>query len=119
MEIRNEGDFVGLFGKYARLQAQYWADPKVDGDLKADATATLKQYGLEFDEKQHVEVVINEVNINYLIIPARPAGLSEAHVDKLVAEGTFGTAGSVGTAGTICGTAATFGSLGTFGCSSL
>lgn len=110
----NDGLAIG----YARLQARYWADPSFAPQLSQYGNDALKEFGLDYGQ-QEVEVVVNTPSVSYIILPARPAGLSNSQVSELAAAGTFGTAGSVASAGTICGTAATFGTLGTFGCSDL
>ena len=98
------------------MQARFWSDNKFRSELEKDPKAVLKQEGIIIGDVDRFEVVVNDSQNAYLVLPAQPANISKQDMDQLAAAGTLGT---VGSAGTFCGCAATFGSLGTFGSAEL
>ena len=119
MDIRNENDMREIQKSYAQVQARFWSDNKFRSELEKDPKAVLKQEGIIIGDVDRFEVVVNDSQNAYLVLPAQPANISKQDMDQLAAAGTLGTAGTVGSAGTFCGCAATFGSLGTFGSAEL
>jgi hypothetical protein len=105
--------------RYARVQSLYWLDEEFRNKMNDDPQGALAPYGVGSAPGVQLHLVVNDNNTVYLILPERPASITNEQVEVLSAAGTFGTGGSIGTAGTSCGTVGTFGTVFTFGCSSL
>lgn len=111
--------FDEALARYAKVQARVWSDNQFKADLLDDPKGTLAQYGVGNNPDVALHIVLNDSDNIHLIIPERPAFLTNDQVEVLAAAGTFGTGGSIGTAGTSCGCVGTFGSAFCFGCASL
>jgi hypothetical protein len=92
-----------------RLIAKCWADEAFKNRLLADPAATLKGEGIEVPEHLSVKAVENTEKVFHLVIPARPAELSDEELDEIAGGGkiwdrfidTFRTVGTGGWGGAV------------------
>lgn len=69
--------------QFQQVIAKCWADETFKQKLIADPAATLKQEGLDVPEGMSVSAVENTDNVLHLVIPPRPAALSDEELDNV------------------------------------
>lgn len=69
--------------KMNQLIAKCWVDEGFKKKLLADAAATLKAEGVELPAGLSIKAVENTDKVFHLVIPAKPAGLSDEDLDKV------------------------------------
>ena len=74
--------------KMVQLIAKCWADEGFKHELLADPEATLKAEGVELPAGRSIKALENTDKVFHLVIPAKPADLSDEDLDK-VAGGTI------------------------------
>jgi hypothetical protein len=81
-----------------QILARCWTDAVFKALLLADPTAALNAEGLVVPAGVHVRVLENTAQLMYLVIPARPADLTDEMLDDVVgaAEGAAPGAPSPG-----------------------
>jgi Nitrile hydratase, alpha chain len=60
--------------KWAQLVAQAWSDEAFKARLIENASAVLRQQGIDVPVGIEVRVVENTDKVNYLVLPPKPAG---------------------------------------------
>ena len=70
-----------------QLIAKCWADEAFKNRLLADPAATLKAEGIDVPEHLTVKAVENTGKVFHLVIPARPAELSDEELDEIAGGG--------------------------------
>ena len=71
--------------KMNQLVARCWADEGFKKKLLADPAATLKAEGAVLPAGLTIKVVENTDKVFHLVIPAKPADLSDEDLDKVAA----------------------------------
>jgi len=74
--------------KMNQLIAKCWSDERFKQKLLADPAATLKAEGVTVPEGVSVTALENTDKVFHLVVPAKPADLSDDDLDK-VAGGTI------------------------------
>lgn len=67
----------------SQLFAKCWTDETFKQKLIADPVATLQAEGVVLPRAQSVKVVENTDQVTHLVIPAKPADLSDADLDRV------------------------------------
>ncbi|MBP2638071.1 MAG: hypothetical protein H6Q72_3978 [Firmicutes bacterium] len=65
--------------KWGQIVAKCWADEAFKARFKADPAAVFKEYGLVVPVG--LKVVENLPEVNYIVLPAKPADLSDEQLD--------------------------------------
>lgn len=73
---------------FAAIVANSWSDADFRAQLVADPTATLKANGVDVPEGKRVVVVEDSDTEFHIVLPTRPAELSDEELDS-VAGGWF------------------------------
>ena len=69
--------------KISQLIARCWADEAFKQALLADPMATLQAEGVEFSAGLSVVAVENTDEVFHLVIPAKPADLTDEELDEV------------------------------------
>lgn len=75
--------------KMGQLFAKCWADEGFQRKLLADPTATLKAEGVALPAGRSIKALADDDKVLHLVIPAKPADLSDEDLDKVA--GGMGT----------------------------
>jgi hypothetical protein len=70
---------------WGKVVARAWSDELFKKRLLADPAAVLKENGIEVPKEAAVKVVENSAKVVHLILPGRPAELSETELDQIAA----------------------------------
>jgi hypothetical protein len=69
--------------QFAEVIAHSWSDEDFHKRLLADPTATLIEAGMNIPEGTRVVMVENTADVTYVVIPERPAELSDEELDTV------------------------------------
>lgn len=67
--------------KMGKIISQCWADEAFKQRFITDPAAVMKEAGLEVTEGVDIKVVENTDKENYIILPAKPANLSDEELN--------------------------------------
>lgn len=70
-----------------QIMARCWSDASYKVKLLADPVTVLHAEGVPVPEGVQVRVLENTAQVTHLVIPARPAGLSDQMLDEVVGAG--------------------------------
>jgi hypothetical protein len=69
--------------EWGKIVAQAWSDGSFKQRLLADPAGVLKERGFDVDDEITVKVVENSAQTVHLILPERPAELSDAELSQV------------------------------------
>jgi hypothetical protein len=75
--------------KVEKIIAKAWMDEGFKQRLLSDPTATLKEQGVELAPGVEVRIVEDTVNVQHLVLPAKPIGELSEEVLSQVAGGAI------------------------------
>ena len=87
--------------KLQQIIAKAWADEEFKQRLLADATAVLREEGVDVPQGLQVRALENTDKVFHLVLPGRPVGVQELSDDQLDAASGAGFWGTVWEALTI------------------
>jgi Nitrile hydratase, alpha chain len=76
--------------KMSQIIAKCWADEGFKRKLLDDPAATLKAEGVELPAGLSIKAVENNDKLVHVVIPARPAELSDEYLDQVAGGMTMG-----------------------------
>lgn len=79
-----------------QIMARCWSDASYKAKLLADPVTVLHAAGVSVPEGVQLRVLENTTQVMHLVIPARPAGLSDQMLDEVVGAGTAPSAPGTG-----------------------